>query len=394
MPIRCFANKFMECCLMDSSLIPADNNMAIWAILVGIVAFGFWSEKTRLGRRLSGTIVVLISAFLLSNLGIIPDSAPVYDTVMSTFVPLALALLLLRVDLRALRKEAGPTLSIFAIGAFGTILGALAAFYFVPLESNQAELAGMFAATYIGGSGNFAAVADAFGVTDGNVLVPAVAADTIATISYLVVLGALPGMAFFSKKFRFANAPVATAKATPAGTWSMSQFDVAGTLISLFLAFVFVIAGDAVQSLSDTRGVSILTITVLAVATGTIFADRIKPAQGPFQLGMILMLLFFAALGATGSLGKLVESGFSLLLFTVTILGVHFIVVFGLGYLFKFDLAEIAVASNACACGPPTAAGMAADAGWDHLVTPAILAGSLGFAVASFAGIGVGNFLN
>ena len=44
-------------------------------------------------------------------------------------------------------------------------------------------------------------------------------------------------------------------------------------------------------------------------------------------------------------------------------------------------------------CGPPTAAGMVADAGWDHLVTPTVLAGSLGFAVANIAGIAVATLL-
>lgn len=378
---------------MGAALISPENDLAIWAALIGIAAFGFWSEKTGWGRRLTGTIVVLITAFALSNIGVIPDWAPVYGTVMSSFVPLALALLLLRVDLRTLRSEAGPTLVIFLIGGVGTILGAVAAFYLVPLDSYRAELAGMFTATYIGGSANFAVVADAFGVSDGDVLVPAAASDTIATILYLIVLGAIPGMRLFRRNFPQRIAPVQNAKAGPAHTWTVTEFDISGTLVSLFLALLFVIAGGVVQALTEVRGVSVLTITVLAVAAGTLFADRIKPMQGSFQLGMVLMLLFFAALGATGSIAKLIEAGPLMLYFATTIIGVHFVVVFGMGYLLKLDLAEIAIASNACVCGPPTAAGMAADAGWDHLVTPGILAGSLGFVIASLAGVGVANFL-
>ena len=73
---------------------------------------------------------------------------------------------------------------------------------------------------------------------------------------------------------------------------------------------------------------------------------------------------------------------------------VHFVITYGAGWLLKFDIAEIATASNACVCGPPTAAGMAADAGWDHLVTPAIVAGTLGFAIANIAGVFVVNLLS
>lgn len=376
----------------DAFLLP-ENDLAIWAALVGIVAFGFWSEKTAWGRRLTGAIVVMITAFALSNIGVIPDWAPVYGTVMSSFVPLALALLLLRVDLRTLRSEAGPTLVIFLIGGLGTILGALVAFYLVPLDAYRAELAGMFTATYIGGSANFAVVADAFGVTDSDLLMPAAASDTIATILYLVILGAVPGMAVFRKNFVRREAPVPSTRTGHAHTWAITEFDIPGTLISLFLAFLFVMAGSAVQALTEVRGVSVLTITVLAVGAGTLFAGRLKPTRGSYQLGMVLMLVFFAALGATGSITKLMESGPQLFLFASTIIGVHFVVVFGTGFLLKLDLAEIAIASNACVCGPPTAAGMAADAGWDHLVTPGILAGSLGFVIASLAGVGVANFL-
>ena len=98
-------------------MIEAGNVFALWAVLIGIVAFGIWSERTRIGRRLTGTIVVLLSALFLSNIGVIPTSAPVYGTVMGNFIPLGLALLLLRVDLKTLRAEAGPTLTIFMIGA-------------------------------------------------------------------------------------------------------------------------------------------------------------------------------------------------------------------------------------------------------------------------------------
>jgi len=127
---------------------------------------------------------------------------------------------------------------------------------------------------------------------------------------------------------------------------------------------------------------------------GHFFQKQIKPAEGPFQLGMILLLIFFAALGASGDVSTLAEHGPKLLLFAATIMGVHFVITFGFGWLFKYDIAEIVTASNACVCGPPTAAGMAADAGWNHLITPGILAGSLGFAIANFAGIFVVKFLN
>jgi len=136
-------------------MIDVGNTFALWAALIGIVAFGIWSERTKLGRRLTATIVILLTALVLSNFGVIPTEAPVYSTVMGNFIPLGLALLLLRVDLTTLKSEAGPTLAIFLIGAAGTIAGAVLAVYLIAPDLYPAELAGMFAATYIGGSANF-----------------------------------------------------------------------------------------------------------------------------------------------------------------------------------------------------------------------------------------------
>lgn len=379
---------------MEFPLIPAQNTLAIWAALAGIVAFGLWSEKTVLGRRLTGVIVVLIGAFLLSNIGLIPHEAAAYSTVMSQFVPLSLALLLFRVDLKSLRKESAPTFIIFGVGVAGVVLGAVTAYFLVPVDGPKAELAGMFAATYIGGSANFAAVGTALGVSGGDFLVPAAAADTIVTIVYLLILGALPGIrlarAFFaSPRTTSNNAPTESAP----GGWLDGTLNLRATMFALFLAFVIVSVSGWVQSLVEIRGVSIVMITVFAVAAATLAPSWLRPAEGPFQLGMILMLMFFAALGASGDIPSLIASGPSMFIFAGAVIGVHFVVIFGVGKLLKLDLAEIATASNACVCGPPTAAGMAADAGWDHMVTPGILVGSLGFAIASLVGVGVAGAL-
>ncbi|MCH8347487.1 MAG: DUF819 family protein, partial [Proteobacteria bacterium] len=177
-------------------------------------------------------------------------------------------------------------------------------------------------------------------------------------------------------------------------SWGTRDFDIPATLFSLFLAFVFIRAGAFIQDLTSVPGTSLIVVTMLAIAAATLFRERVKAASGPFQLGMILMLVFFAALGSSGDIYTLFEYGPGLLFFAATIMAVHFVITFGLGRLLKFDIAEIATASNACVCGPPTAAGMAAAAGWNHLVTPAIVAGSLGFAIANFAGVLVVNLLN
>jgi uncharacterized membrane protein len=107
-----------------TSLVAADRDWTIWALLLGAAALGIWSERTRWGARLSGCLVTMGVTFALSNLRILPAAgAAPYDVTWSYLVPLAIPLLLLRADLRRILREAGPTLVAFAVGAAGTVLG-------------------------------------------------------------------------------------------------------------------------------------------------------------------------------------------------------------------------------------------------------------------------------
>jgi len=51
------------------------------------------------------------------------------------------------------------------------------------------------------------------------------------------------------------------------------------------------------------------------------------------------------------------------------------------------------IASNACILGPAPAAALAASKGWKALVTPGILVGVFGYAIATFLGVAVTTLL-
>ena len=58
--------------------------------------------------------------------------------------------------------------------------------------------------------------------------------------------------------------------------------------------------------------------------------------------------------------------------------------------LFKCNLEDAIIASNANIGGPTTAAGMAISQGWAALVGPAMLVGTLGYVIGNYAGTLVG----
>jgi len=68
-------------------------------------------------------------------------------------------------------------------------------------------------------------------------------------------------------------------------------------------------------------------------------------------------------------------------------------VLFGVGKLLRLDLAELMMASAVCIGGPSSAAALASAKGWRDLLIPGVLAGSFGYAVGSFVGVSVVEWL-
>ena len=67
--------------------------------------------------------------------------------------------------------------------------------------------------------------------------------------------------------------------------------------------------------------------------------------------------------------------------------------IFGASRLFRLDLMEVVIASNACAAGPASAAALAAGKQRPDLVAPAVLLGVFGYAIANFIGVGIAAWL-
>jgi uncharacterized membrane protein len=129
-------------------------------------------------------------------------------------------------------------------------------------------------------------------------------------------------------------------------------------------------------------------VTVLAATTFPTFFQRIKPAGS--ALGILMIQMFFAASGASGSIRAVMKQAPSLFWFSSLQIAIHFALLMALGNVVPFCLGrrrlpnrELLLASNAAVGGPTTAAAMATAKGWDRLILPALLIGILGYAVAT-----------
>jgi uncharacterized membrane protein len=376
---------------MTFPLIGPEQDYALWSILIALAGFGFWCERYDWGRKYSGVMLLIAAAIVLANLKIIPTSAPAYDAAWTYLVPIAIPLLLFEADLKRIVRESGPTLIAFAIGSAGVIVGVLIGVSLLSLGSREAELAGIFTGTYIGGSLNFAAVAEASGMRDGSMLAAAVAADNVVTNLHFLLIVLLPGIDWLVRRYPTQHMDTAEefTAASQAGSHRIQNLSIAGLLAALALAFLLAAAGKALAEFAGRPQFAILVTTALTLLVATSVPRQVQKLSGHGEAGNVVMFVFLASVGATADIWQLIAIGPVLFLFASIIIVVHIILLFGTGKLLKLDLAELAMASAVCIGGPSSAAALASAKGWRSLLIPGVLAGSFGYAIGSFVGITV-----
>jgi uncharacterized membrane protein len=375
-------------------MFSAENHFVMTAVLLCGAAFAFWAENQRWGRQASGPVWAILFGIVLSNFSIIPASSPAFSMVSNFLVPAAIPLLLFKADIRKIVSESGPMLIAFFIGVAGATAGAVIGYFVLPLGENADQLAGVFTATYTGGSMNFVAVAKSVGFDESSRYAAAMAADNLVGTPYLLVLVLIPAVAWVRKMYPSPIIDEANAREDKVvDDIEHESLNLLHMSIGLALSLVICALGYWIAELLGVGRYGILFITSLAVLIGNLAPKKMKQLQGDFALGTFFMYLFFVTIGASANLLALTGEALVLVPYAVIIIAAHLVVLMVGTKLLKIDLAEALVASNACIMGPATAASVAAGQGWRHLVTPGVLVGVLGYVIANFLGVAVTELL-
>ncbi|MBE5826661.1 MAG: DUF819 family protein [Butyrivibrio sp.] len=399
------------------TLIAADNNWALLSILFLSAFLAIYLEqKYKWAAKLTGAVIALVIAVLLTNFGIIPTAAPVFDDIVWGYaVPLAIPLLLLDANVIKIWRETGKLLMIFLIGAAGTFVGALVGTALLSgLVEGLPGVAAMMTGSYIGGGVNFTAIADAFNVS-GGLISAATVADNLNMAVYLMILLAIASSSFFKKHYTHPHIDdVEKAGAGKDGTtlaagyWErhdISLKDIAASLayavlvvtvsklIAGFLSGIIPDSNGFMKMLNTFFGSQYVWITNVSMVFASFFEDKAKEMHGAKEVGTWLIYLFYFVIGVPASIVMIIRNAPLLLLFCFILVVFNMAFCFGFGKLLRIDLEDIILASNANIGGPTTAAGMAISMGWTKLVGPCMLVGTFGYVIGTWLGIIIGSIL-
>lgn len=404
---------------MEQTIIQAGDTFTLWGIIAVWASISIYLEQRyHWASKISGAIIALVGAIIMSNTGMIPISSPVYDSIWNYVVPLAIPLLLFHVNFKKMGKESGRLLFIFFISSIGTVAGTIISFFLLKNSIPYLDkIAAIMSASYIGGGVNFAAMATKF-KPPSEIVSSTVVADNLMMAAYFVILMTIPTISFF--KQHFPTPYVLEIESEKRGKedetlaesfWSRKDISLKDIALSVGTAFLLVIISFKVADYLDQHipsgeeasfmmnllnglfGDKYLVLTTITFITLALFPTYFKNINGSQEIGTYFIYLFFVVIGIPASIPLIMKNAPLLFVFVFIIVVINMIVSLTAGKLLKYHLEEVLLASNANIGGPTTAAAMAIAKGWKNLIGPILVVGTFGYVIGNYIGTTLGVWL-
>lgn len=375
----------------------------IIAVLGIVASFFFYLEKKTQWNGFNyfpPLIFIYVIPVFLSNFGLIPTKAPVYDFMGSNLLPVFLTIMLLKVDIKATVRIMGKGIFVMLFGTLGVVVGAPIALWIVKsgLGPDAWKGFGALAGSWIGGTGNMLAVANAFDLDESSLNFGyAVIADNAVYLIWLpIMLGSKNFAARFQKFTKVSDERIKQMEdavkdlTTDKGSTEMRHFlymimlGFGVTAISTWLAgYIPELTADDGSTIFSTNTYKILSVSILGVALSFTNASKIP---GSHAFAMALVYLFVARMGAKADLSNLDMSVFWFLLGAYIWIFIHGLFLVGAARLFKVDVHTAAI-SSAANIGGAASAPIVAAFHKPSLVPVSILMALLGYAIGNPAAI-------
>lgn len=372
----------------EGSFIAPNDVMGLLAAFFAGAWLSVLAEKTKIGKQVSGVGIICFLAVAASQANVIPKTSPLYDAIWLYFVPLAIALFLIKADLVQIFTKSGRVLIAFVIGVIGAVAGAVLGALLLDLGPEEGKIVGVFSATYTGGSLNFAAVAKAVEFQDKSLLSAALAIDNVIGSAYLIPMIFLAGWSVFKKHFAWRQESI-LGSIQEDGTVAERPASLSDMFAGLTVAALVCAAAAYLAQAAGKPSYSILAVTALMAAVATAGRKFLARIKGEDVLAMALMYMFFAMIGAGVDLRAIAGAAPGMFVMVLMIFTVHLAFLFIAGRIMKLNYGELVIASLACITGPPVAAAVSVLFKWRSLTVPGVLTGVLGYVIGNFIGVGL-----
>lgn len=280
------------------------------------------------------------------------------------------------------------------------------------------RLGAMFSASYIGGGVNFAAMAAKF-KTPGELVSSAVVADNLMMAILFIILMIIPTLSFFKRRYSTPHileverqGAIEDGKTLAESFWKRKDISLKDIALSVGTAFLFVIVSFKIAKYFDQLipsgedvsffmnllnglfGDGYIMLTTMTFMALTLFPKYFENINGSQEVGTFLVHIFFVVIGIPASIPLIIQNAPLLLLFAFIIVIINLIISLVAGKIFKYDLEDILLASNANIGGPTTAAALAIAKGWKNLIGPILIVGTFGYIIGNYVGTILGNWFS
>lgn len=366
-------------------------------VIFAVVAIALWAQKFKVCKSLGPALTVIIIGIILSNLKVVPTSHEIYGVLTSYCIPLSIAIMLLSMDLKQIKKfTREPLIALVSALISVCIMALIFGLVFGGKIFEGWKVAGMFVGTYTGGSSNLTAIAIGLDAAS-DTIASANAADYVIGIPTLVFMFAAPAILKNSKTFNrlwpYHHTEEELLDTGDDNTELMASKEWSIKDIAWLFAIGFVIVTVATTLSSMLFGESfrsagrIILITTLAIITAQIPA--VQKLKGNLDLGLYLALLFLVTIGFAVDIKGFFGSTIYITLFCFCVIVGCIMLHLLITRLFKIKYEYVVLSITGCIADGPTASLVASGAQWKSLINIGLLMGVVAGACGNYLGISI-----
>ncbi len=291
------------------------NPLAVLVTLAATTAFFFWLEDRthwRLFTYFPPLLFVYAVPLVLSNTGVLTRESAIYDWMGQYMLPFLLTVMLLRVDMVAAVRVMGRGVVVMLCGTLGVVLGAPLAYAVVRghLDPEGWKAFGTLAGSWIGGTGNMAAMKQGLEASDTAYGLAALADNAVYLVWLPILLGSKKAAGWFHRWVRVDERRLRMLTEIDAGTDPQHENPDMRHLLYLLLlgsgvTWLAVMLAPRLPEWGVVLKASswqILIVTTLGLGLSFTSARRLP---GSHALAMALLYLFVAKMGAGADLRDL-----------------------------------------------------------------------------------------